>query len=387
MDDIARQDSLSPPATVASPVEVAPLGRIPEFLVEELSSVFSRFLRAGHYILGPSVERFEKEFAGYLGAAHVVGCKSGTYALILALRAAEIGSGDEVITVGNTYYATAQAIRHVGARPVFADVDPEFGLLDPNDLDSVRTSNTKAVLAVHLYGLGCQLRPIRAYCARHGLELIEDCAHAFGTEVDGVKIGAESKFACFSLYPTKTLGAFGDAGMVATSDGRVAERLRDLRYYALDNSRRNFDPAAEHARLDALQAELLCATLRFADDWIAQRRAHERLYRLGLSDIPGLRVLPAQSNQLVAPYTLPIFSRRRNWLANALRERGVGVQIHYPTNLHELPQFGGPASRCLRNTERHNAEVLNLPVHPYLRPDEIKAVIETIRHLLARGGR
>jgi dTDP-4-amino-4,6-dideoxygalactose transaminase len=381
------QETLTPPATVSAHIDIAPLGRIPELLIEELSSAFSRFLRAGRYIQGPSVERFEGEFAGYLGAPHVVGCRSGTYALILALKAAEVHPGDEIITVGNTYYATPQAIRQVGARPVFVDVDPEVGLLDPDELDKALTRRTKAVLAVHLYGIGCRLQPIRAFCEHNGLELIEDCAHAFGTEVNGVKIGAEAKFACFSLYPTKTFGAFGDAGMIATNDGRVANRLRELRYYALDQSRSNFDPAAEHARLDALQAELLCTTLQHADGWIAQRRAHASRYRAGLAEIPGIRISPVPANQLIAPYTFPIFAQRRNWLVSALRERGVNVQIHYPANLHDLPQFGGPASRSLPNTERHNAEVLNLPVHPYLRSDEIGVVIEAIRRLHAREGR
>lgn len=175
--------------------------------------------------------------------------------------------------------------------------------------------------------------------------------------------------------------------MIATNDGRVANRLRELRYYALDQSRSNFDPAAEHARLDALQAELLCTTLQHADGWIAQRRAHASRYRAGLAEIPGIRISPVPANQLIAPYTFPIFAQRRNWLVSALRERGVNVQIHYPANLHDLPQFGGPASRSLPNTERHNAEVLNLPVHPYLRSDEIGVVIEAIRRLHAREGR
>lgn len=382
-----RQESFPPPPAASPRVAFAPLSRIPESLVEELSSAFCRFLRAGQYIQGPSVERFEAGFAKYLGASDVVGCGSGTFALILALKAAGIHSGDEVITVGNTYYATAQAIRHVGARPVFVDVDPELGLLDPDELDKARTQRTKAVLAVHLYGIACRLPPIRAFCERNGLELIEDCAHAFGTEVNGVKIGAEAKFACFSLYPTKTLGAFGDAGVIATNDSRVASRLRELRYYAIDQSRSNFDPAAEHTRLDALQAELLCAAIPHADVWIAQRRAHASLYRSGLSEIPGIRISPIPENQLIAPYTFPLFAQQRNWLTSALRELGLDVQIHYPTNLHDMPQFGGPASRRLPNTERHNAEVLNLPVHPYLRSDEIGAVIEAIRHLHAREDR
>jgi aminotransferase EvaB len=362
-------------------INIAPLSRIPEFLIEELSSTFSRFLRAGRYIQGPSLERFEREFARYLGAADVVGCSSGTYALILALKAAEIRPGDEVITVGNTYYATAQAIRHIGARPVFVDVDPELGLLDPTQLHRATSVRTRAVLAVHLYGIGCPLRPIRAFCECNRLELIEDCAHAFGTEVDGVKIGADAKFACFSLYPTKTLGAFGDAGMIATNDRRVASRLRELRYYALDQSRCNFEPAAEHARLDALQAELLRVVIKGADDWIAQRRAHASLYRERLSGTPYLRIPPIPAGQMIAPYTFPIFVSQPDWLVSALRERGINVEIHYPTNLHDLPQFGGPASRRLPNTERHNAEVLNLPVHPYLSSDEIGAVIEAIQCL------
>jgi dTDP-4-amino-4,6-dideoxygalactose transaminase len=376
--------SLPSPATLSARVDIAPLARIPESLIEELSSVFSRFLRAGRYIGGPSVERFESEFAGYLGASHVVGCKSGTYALVLALKAVEIQPGDEVITVANTYYATAQAIRQVGARPVFVDVDPDIGLLDPDELAKARTHRTKAVLAVHLYGIGCPLQPIRAFCEDNGLELIEDCAHAFGTEMNGARIGADARLACFSLYPTKTLGAFGDAGMVATNDAHLAKRLRELRYYTVDPSRRNFDAAAEHARLDALQAELLCVALQYADEWIAQRRAHARLYREGLSDIEWIRTSPLPANQRIAPYTFPIFTQQRDWLIGALRERGVNAEIHYPTNLHRLPQFSGTHSRSLPITERHNSEVLNLPVHPYLRSDEIGAVIEIIRDYSAR---
>jgi len=364
------------------PVKLVPLrlDRLYEPLLDELTEAFRAFVQSGTYILGPAVSSFEAAICQNLGAAHAVACKSGTHSLILALKAAGIRPGDEVITVGNTYYATAEAIRAIGAIPAFVDVDPRYGLLDPAALAvAIRPGITRAVIAVHLYGFVADLLALRSICEAADVEVIEDAAHAFGSTRDGVPVGAGSRAACFSLYPTKTLGAFGDAGLVTTSDAVLAERLRGLRYYADEHTRLEFNPEAEHARMDTLQAYLLQRILPYVDGWVQTRRKYANLYREILQGIPGLRVPLDPPGQSPAMYSLPCFSAQRAELLAALRAEAIHLQVHYCTNLHLLPQFAFGKTTALPNTERHNAEVFNLPTHPSLAPAEVERIAVRVR--------
>jgi aminotransferase EvaB len=379
--------TFSDPARVPTSDTIGPVrfDRIYEPLLPALKEAFTRFIRSGNYILGPAVERFEAAVAHYLGALHVIGCKSGTHSLILALKAAGVQPGDEVITVANTYYATVEAIRHVGALPVFVDVEPVYGLLDAVSLAAaVRRGRPRAVLVVHLYGFIADLAAIGKVCAMHDLPLIEDCAHAFGSRTGQTLLGANSNYACFSLYPTKNFGAFGDAGFIATWNQQAARRMKELRYYADEKTRSRFVPDAEHARLDALQAELLVTLMPQVEGWICTRRKYADRYCERLKDNPGIRIASRPPGQEPAFYSLPCFSPQRDRLIESLRKFGVHLQAHYRTNLHHLPHFASSAPPVLPYTERHNAQVFNLPTHPSLTLEEVDRVADALEAYLCR---
>ncbi|NTU98890.1 DegT/DnrJ/EryC1/StrS family aminotransferase [Candidatus Falkowbacteria bacterium] len=344
-------------------------------ILPELSQAFEEFILNGEYIGGSPVERFESKIKERTGAIHAIACKSGTHALQLALLAAGIGQGDEVITVANTYYATAYAIRSVGAMPIFCEVDFASGLMDSGRVDSLITSRTKAVMPVHLYGAPVDLDALGSICALHGLHLIEDCSHAFGSSYHNTPIGINSDFACFSLYPTKNLGAFGDAGMVLTRSAEHDASVRRM-LYLCDRSRSVFPPRAIHAMLDPLQAALLTVTLDAFPGYKHRRQELAGLYRKKLAD--KVRMLPEDPNSEVNPYVFPIFTDKRDQLLRYLKDMDIHVQVHYDTDLHRLPQFGGLAAGSLPITERHNREVLSLSVHPSLTNAEAEMVSEAV---------
>jgi dTDP-4-amino-4,6-dideoxygalactose transaminase len=357
----------------------------PEFyseFVTELRQAVDVFLREGQYIDGPFVESFEQQLVTFLGGGHAVGCGSGTHALQLALMAAEC-EGKEVITVGNTYYATLWAIRQAGARPVFCEVCQQNGLLDPDRLEDCVTARARAVLPVHLYGVPAPLQGICQVAERHGLVVIEDCAHAFGSSYQGQRLGAAADYACFSFYPTKSFGAFGDAGAVVTRWPEQAQRMRALRYFS-NADRTVFDPNALHVRLDALQACLLSVNLRHFGTIEQRRRRLSDLYRERLAE--KVTCLPAVFGTEITPYVFPILVPSRDNFLARLRHRGIRLQVHYPTNLHWLPEFGALPPGSLPYTERHNAQVLSLPVHPALREEEVETLCDAILECLWAGG-
>jgi dTDP-4-amino-4,6-dideoxygalactose transaminase len=355
---------------VILPVQLA---RLYKGFLSELSRAFQDWVRGGQYILGKAVEQFEEEVCRFLGASHAVGCKSGTHALQLALLAAGVRPGDEVVTVANTYYATAEAIKLAGAEPVFCDIDPATGLLDVDDLPRVVTPKTRAILPVHLYGFPAPLADIRRFARPRGLWVIEDCAHAFGSRSSGVAVGADAALACLSFYPTKSLGGFGDGGMVLTTDRELAEALRRLRYYA-DAGRDHFHDGAVHARLDGLQAALLSVLLRHFGEFEAVRRRHAAVYRDRLGSLANVRMFHEESGREVSPYVFPVLTEHRDALIAALKREGIVLQVHYPVNLHRLPRFGGSRHARLPHTERHNAQVVSLPTHPSLLPEEVERI-------------
>lgn len=338
------------------------------------------FIAGGYYIGGPLVDQIEDEVGRYVGAAFAVGCKSGTHALQLALLAAGVGPGDEVITVANTYYATAWAVTSLGARPVFCDVRPEDGLLDPARLEGCLSERTRAVLPVHLYGVSAAMSEINDFARAHDLRVIEDCAHAFGSAYKGRSVGADSEFACLSFYPTKSFGAFGDAGMVLTHSAEHAEAMTRARYFA-NGDRTEFDPRALHARLDPLQAALLSIVLRHFPDMARRRRELGALYRSLLS--AEVRQMPDSPEQDVTPYVFPVFVEDRDELVAFARARDIGLQVHYATNLHRLPEFGGAGAGTLPHTERHNAQVVSLPLHPSLGDEDAALVCAAVNEFVA----
>lgn len=333
-----------------------------------IDAAVARVLASGWYILGHELEQFEQEFAAYQGQAHAVGVASGTDALLLALRAAGIGPGDEVITVAHTAVATVAAVELAGASPVFVDIDPLTYTLDPALLPGVLSPRTRAILPVHLYGQTADMKPILAFAREHGLLVIEDCAQAHGARYRGRLAGTMGDLAAFSFYPTKNLGALGDGGAVTTDRPDLAERLRLLRQYGW-RERYISDIPGLNSRLDELQAAVLRVRLPLLDAENAARRKLAAVYQELLSGLPVRTPAVAAGNEAVY-HLYVIETDRREALRAHLAGRRIGTGIHYPVPVHRQPAYArlgyGPGS--LPITEAAAARILSLPMYPDLSP-------------------
>jgi dTDP-4-amino-4,6-dideoxygalactose transaminase len=350
---------------------------------DAIQAAVLRVLESDSYILGMEVSAFEAAFASYCGSArtlHAVGVNSGTDALILAMRALGIGAGDEVVTVAHTAVATVAAVIAVGATPVLIDIDPLTYTLDPALIELAMTSRTKAVIAVHLYGQAADMDAINEIARRHGVAVIEDCAQAAGGIFKGNRIGCLGDVACFSFYPTKNLGAIGDAGMVVAADAALAERVRCLRQYGWDSTRQTRTPGF-NSRLDEVQAAILNVKLPFLD---AENECRARLasrYDEGLSGLP--LILPAVRPDTRHVYHLYVIAcDDRDAFKAGLERAGIMAGIHYPVPIHRQ---GGYAQRVvlpaqgLPVTDRLVARILSLPLYPELGEAEVEQVIAVIR--------
>jgi dTDP-4-amino-4,6-dideoxygalactose transaminase len=344
--------------------------------IPQLKRIFGKFIINGEYIGGRFVKEFEDKIKKIINAKYVIACKSGTHALQLALIAAGIKNGDEVITVGNTYYATVYAIKSIGAKPIFCDILINNGLMDETKIEDKITNKTKAILPVHLYGIPVNLKKIRNICKKHKLILIEDCAHAFGSKYCGKYIGSDSDFACFSLYPTKNLGAFGDGGMVITKSKKNEMRIRRVIY--LTNKKRNkFNSRAIHAMLDPIQAILTSLIL---NDFLKNKKHRQKIAKIYRKELKNyVRIIPDNKICDVNPYVFPIFLNNRNHFINYMKSNSIELQIHYNINLHHLNLFGGLPVGSLPITEKHNKEVVSLSVHPSFSMSNAKIVCNLIK--------
>jgi len=332
-----------------------------------------RVLESGRYILSEEVDAFEREFAEYIGVCHAVGVGSGTEALHLALAALGVGAGDEVVTVAHTAVATVAAIELSGATPVLVDIEPQYFTLDPHQLEAAITPRTKAIIPVHLYGQPADLDAIMVIAERYGIKVIEDCAQAHGAMYRGQRVGSLGDIACFSFYPTKNLGAIGDAGAVTTNNSELAERVRHLRQYGWAERNVSNMPGW-NSRLDELQAAILRVKLEFLDADNERRREIAALYDELLADSD--LVLPAQRPEATHVFHLYVVrSTDRDNLLSALRSSGVGAMVHYPL-LHLQPAYFGrlAGAENLPNTERAAKEVLSLPIYPELTDVEVRKV-------------
>jgi dTDP-4-amino-4,6-dideoxygalactose transaminase len=344
----------------------------------EIEAAVTRVLERGWFILGEEVVAFEQEFATYCGVRYAIGVGSGTEALHLALRAVGVGPGDEVITVANAGVPGVVAIEAAGGRPVFVDVYPATMNLDPARLSAAISPRSRAILPVHLYGRPADMDPIMEIARRHDLAVVEDCAQAHGASYRGRKVGSLGHVACFSFYPTKNLGAYGDGGAVVTDDPALADRLRLLRQYGWREQYRS-EVRGVNSRLDELQAAILRVKLRHLDAWNARRRALAARYRelLAGSDL----VLPAELPDGVHVYHLFIVQTpQRDELRDHLRRAGIGTGIHYPIPAHLQAAYrdlGGQPGQ-LPVTERLAREVLSLPLFPELTDAEVEQVVEAI---------
>ena len=338
------------------------------------------------FILGPVVDRFEEEMAGKLGVRHAVGCASGTDALLLAVRALGVEKGEEVVTSPFTFFATAGAIHNAGARPVFADIEPDTFNLDPAAAEAAVTGRTRAVMPVHLFGQMADMRAFRALGDRRGFAVIEDAAQAVGArqrDGDGwITTGTLGDACCFSFFPTKNLGAFGDAGMIVTNDDGVAERLRKLRVHG-GRQMYHHEEVGFNSRLDALQAAVLSAKLPYLDRWSEARRRNAAFYDEALAGVEGITppVVRPGNESIVNQYTLRVLDGRRDALGEFLKERGVGSSVYYPVPLDRQECFAylGYRPGQFPESERASREVLSLPIFPELTEGQLAHVAESVK--------
>jgi dTDP-4-amino-4,6-dideoxygalactose transaminase len=355
----------------------------------EIDAALARMLEGGRYILGPEVEAFEREFAAYIGTWHGVGAASGTEALVLALKALDLGPDDYIATVSHTAVATVAAIELAGVKPLLIDIDPATYTIDPAKLAAALASpptNSKrgrvaAVIPVHLYGLGAEMDALGALAKQHGLRIIEDCAQSHGAWLDGRRLGSIGDLAAFSFYPTKNLGGIGDGGAVLTNDPALAARLKELREYGW---RRRYisDHTGMNSRLDEMQAAILRVKLRHLDGDNARRQAIAGIYDYGLRWCDGIGLPARRRDGTHVFHQYVLRCRNRDALQAALKARGIGTNIHYPVPVHLQPAYQdrvaiGPGG--LGESERAAREVLSLPMFPELGEDQAARVVAALK--------
>jgi len=361
------------------PIPLLDLGAVHGLLAEELLRDFERVLRSGQFILGPEHDAFERELALASGVKHAIGVASGTAALSIALLALGLEPGDEVIVPAFTYFASASAVTSLGARPVFVDVEPERLGLDPVLVEAALTPRTRAIMAVHLYGLSCDLGPLVELGRRRSVAVLEDAAQAIGAEDQGRPVGASSAAATLSFFPTKNLGGLGDGGAILTEDDGLASRARLLRVHG-DAGNYTHVVLGTNARLDALQAAFLRTKLRRLPEWTEARRALAARYRRGLAGTPvGLPPDPDSARHTYHQFT--IRAPRRDALASRLKERGIATRVYYPLTVPAQPCFRslGPTSGSFPVSEQLTREVLSLPIYPGLAADQVDRVAREVR--------
>ena len=345
----------------------------------EIRTAVERVLASQQFILGSEGAAFEQEIAQLCGVAHGVGVASGTDALILALRACGVQAGDEVVIPPFTFVATGSAISALGAKPVFADIRPDTYNIDPSDLARRVTNKTKAIIAVHLYGLACDMDPIVNFARAHNLRVIEDNAQSIGASYKGRRAGSLGDAACMSFYPTKNLGAYGDAGMVATNSNEAAARLRTLRNHGQSAKYVSSEPGW-NSRLDEIQAAILRVKLRHLPEWQRARQGHAAAYTKLLLGIPGVMppLIPEGYDHVFHQYTIRV--ERRDALMKFLSERKIGCSVYYPVPLHLQPLYAslGHKAGDFPHAERAAQEVLSLPMFPELRPEQVTRVAEAV---------
>jgi dTDP-4-amino-4,6-dideoxygalactose transaminase len=370
--DIGPQPS--PPRTIL----VADPGADARSERELLLDAMDRVLCSGHYILGPEVQSFEQEWAEYLGVSHCVGVASGTDALAVALKATGVQVGEEVITVSHTAVATVVAIEAIGAIPVLVDIDPRSRCMDPALLEAAITSRTRAIVPVHMYGQPAAMKEILCVARQFRCWVVEDCAQAHGAAIGELKVGTFGDAAAFSFYPTKNLGAIGDAGAVVCQDATINTRLRALRQYGW-HERYVSDHVGTNSRLDELQAAILRVKLKHLDHQNGRRRTIAERYRNALAS-SGVVAPSVIHDTTHAMHLFVVESTARDRLAEFLSKAGIATAIHYPLPVHEQPAYAGRLRGAdrLPVTEALYRRLLTIPCHPGLTDDQIDTICERL---------
>ena len=344
----------------------------------EIDDAISKVIQDADFILGREVRLFEEEFAEFCDSSYAVGVDSGTSALELALRAFDIGPGDEVITAANSFIASALGISHAGAKPVLVDVDPFTYTLDVKALERAITRRTKAIIPVHLYGHPAHMGPIRQLADRHGLVVIEDACQAHGASYKGKRVGSLGHAAAFSFYPGKNLGAYGDGGMVVTKDRKIADRLEMLRNYGQKEKYKHLF-RGYNRRLDTMQAAILRVKLKYLEKWNAARRWNAKLYQKHLEG-SGV-VVPGEAGGAESVWHLYVIrTERRDALKEHLVSKGINASIHYPIPIHLQPAYQdlGYKRGDFPVTEAYADRILSLPMYPELSDRQVEFISQTV---------
>src|SRR6267143_971034 len=349
----------------------------------EIRTAVERVMASQQFVLGREGAAFEEEIAKLCGVAHGVGVASGTDALILALRACGVQAGDEVLLPPFTFVATGSAVSALGAKPVFVDIRPDTYNIDPSEFERRVTRRTRAIVVVHIYGLAADMDPILAFAKSRKLSIIEDNAQAIGASYKGRRTGSLGDLACLSFYPTKNLGAYGDAGMVVTNSAELAARIRTLRNHGQSARYLSSEPGW-NSRLDEIQAAILRVKLRHLSNWQRARQSHAAEYHRLFSQIPCVMppLAPEASEHVYHQYTIRI--EQREALQKFLSERKIGSTVYYPYPLHLQPLYAslGHKPGGFPHSERAAQEVLSLPMYPELRKEQIARVVEAIAEFL-----
>jgi len=357
------------------------LGKEYKALKDEINKEIEDVLESGRFILGPKLEKFERDFANYIGCKYAIGVASGTDALILALKALRLPEGSEVMTQSFTFISCADAIVKNGFKPVFFDIDEKSYNADIVDVKKRVTERTKAIIVNNMFGLPAEMEEIIEFAREKGLAIIEDASHAHGSLYKGKKIGSFGDIACFSLYPAKILGAYGDAGIITTNNEELAEMLKMLRNYG-QRVKYYHELIGFNSRLDEIQAAILNVKLRKLEDYIKKRREIARIYKEELANYLSFQEEKPYMRHVYSYFV--IASDLRNELKEYLDKNGIETIIHYPLPIHKQKAYEEYNSLKLPNTERAANRVLSLPIHPYMEENEVRYVIDKIKEFFAK---
>lgn len=368
--------------TENNPIPLFNLKEQHDSLKEQINAAAADALNSMHWLLGPQTEQFEIEFAKTIGVKHCITCSSGASAIQIALKAAGVGPGDEVITTPFTFIATTSSVSLTGAQFVFADIDPRTYNIDVADVERKITKKTKAILPVHLYGYPANMDAIMHLANEHGLKVIEDCAQAHLATCDGVMVGSIGDAGCFSFYPSKNLGACGDAGCITTNDDEIANRCRSLRHSGRAMGKAyEYDLEGSTLRMDEIQAAILRVKLPHLEEWTEKRRKAAAWYEEGLSGVPVVLppTPPAGSSQ--SYYVFTIRAEKRDELQAYLKAHNIGSAVYYPVPLYKQPAYAhlGLKAEDYPNAEKAAKEVLSIPMFPEITQEQVMRVCDTIR--------